>query len=169
MNAFLLLGSNQGNRLDMLRDARTLLAAQAGAVVGQSDCYESEPWGFEAATWFINQTVQIETLLTPVQLLHTIQDIEQQLGRVRTDPPGAYTSRPIDIDILFYDNVVVHTPALTIPHPLLHRRRFALLPLCDIAPGYVHPLLRKTTADLLQQCDDRCTARKMPRKNLQCK
>jgi 2-amino-4-hydroxy-6-hydroxymethyldihydropteridine diphosphokinase len=145
----------------MLHDARTLLATQAGVIVVQSDCYESEPWGFEAATWFINQAVQIETRLTPEQLLHTIQDIEQQLGRVRTAPSGVYTSRPIDIDILFYDNDVVHTPALTIPHPLLHRRHFALLPLCDIAPGYVHPLLHKTTADLLQLCDDRGVVRKI--------
>jgi 2-amino-4-hydroxy-6-hydroxymethyldihydropteridine diphosphokinase len=161
MNIFLLLGSNQGNRLAMLHEARALLAAQVGDVVGQSVCYESEPWGFEAATWFINQAVQIETRLTPAQLLHTVQCIEQQLGRVRTAPTCAYTSRPIDIDILFYGHDVIHTPALTIPHPLLHQRRFALLPLCDIAPDYVHPLLHKSTADLLQQCDDRGVVRKM--------
>ncbi|MDR0738318.1 MAG: 2-amino-4-hydroxy-6-hydroxymethyldihydropteridine diphosphokinase, partial [Prevotellaceae bacterium] len=118
MNVFLLLGSNMGNRMAMLHDARALLSAQAGVVVGQSGYYESEPWGFESATWFINQALHIQTTLTPEQLLHTIQHIEQQLGRTRATPPGAYTSRPIDIDVLFYGNDVIHTPALTIPHPL---------------------------------------------------
>jgi 2-amino-4-hydroxy-6-hydroxymethyldihydropteridine diphosphokinase len=154
MNAFLLLGSNLGDRMAALREACALLSAQAGVVVGQSGYYESEPWGFEADTWFINQALHIETPLAPLPLLRTIQRIEQQLGRVRATP-GAYASRPIDIDILFYEQVVIHTPALTIPHPLLHRRRFALLPLCDIAPAFLHPEWHKTTAELLQQCDDR--------------
>ena len=152
-----------GNRMAMLHDARALLSAQAGAVVEQSDYYESEPWGFESATWFINQALRIDTPLTPEQLLHTVQHIEQQLGRIRTVPSGVYTSRPIDIDILFYDNNVIHTPALTIPHPLLHQRRFALLPLCDIAPDYIHPLLHKTATALLQQCPDRGMVRKAGR------
>jgi 2-amino-4-hydroxy-6-hydroxymethyldihydropteridine diphosphokinase len=149
MTVYLLLGSNMGNRLAMLHDARTLLAAQAGAVVGQSGCYESEPWGFEADTLFLNQALQMETSLAPEPLLHTIQRIEAQLGRVRTTPPGVYASRPIDIDILFYGHDIINTPELTVPHPLLHRRRFALLPLCELAPGFVHPLLHKTIAELL--------------------
>ncbi|MDR3180368.1 MAG: 2-amino-4-hydroxy-6-hydroxymethyldihydropteridine diphosphokinase [Prevotellaceae bacterium] len=161
MNVFLLLGSNLGNRLAALQEARALLSAQVGAVVGQSGYYESEPWGFEAPTWFINQALHIETHLTPLVLLHTIQHIEQQLGRVRATPPGVYASRPIDIDILFYGNDIIHTPALTVPHPALHQRRFALLPLCDIAPGHIHPVLHKTTAELLQQCDDQGTVRKL--------
>ena len=154
MNVFLLLGSNMGDRLSLLHEARTLLAAHAGAVVGQSGCYESEPWGFEADTLFMNQALQIDTRLTPMQLLSAIQRIERQLGRERTTPPGVYASRPIDIDILFYDNLVIDTPALTVPHPLLHRRRFALLPLCDLAPDYTHPVLHKTISELLQQCGD---------------
>ena len=154
MNVFLLLGSNMGDRLSLLHEARTLLAAHAGAVVGQSGCYESEPWGFEADTLFMNQALQIDTRLTPMQLLSAIQRIERQLGRERTTPPGVYASRPIDIDILFYDNLVIDTPALTVPHPLLHRRRFALLPLCDLALDYTHPVLHKTISELLQQCGD---------------
>ena len=124
-------------------------------MAGQSDYYESEPWGFEAPTWFINQALHLETHLAPEALIHAIQHIEQQLGRVRTAPPGVYTSRPIDIDILFYSNDIIHTPMLTVPHPRLHQRRFALLPLCDIAPDFIHPLLHQTAAALLQQCDDR--------------
>jgi 2-amino-4-hydroxy-6-hydroxymethyldihydropteridine diphosphokinase len=161
MNVFLLLGSNMGNRMAVLREARALLSAQAGNIIKQSDYYESEPWGFGATTWFINQALHIETRLSPAQLLQAIQQIEQQLGRIRTTPPGTYTSRPIDIDILFYNYDVIHTPALTIPHPLLHQRRFALLPLCDIAPHHVHPLLHKTTTALLQQCNDRGAVRKL--------
>ena len=161
MNVFLLLGSNTGNRVATLQEAGVLLSAQAGAVVEQSDYYESEPWGFEAPAWFINQALRIETSLTPVALLHATQHIEQRLGRVRTAPSGMYASRPIDIDVLFYGNDIIHTPALTIPHPLLHQRRFALLPLCDIAPNHIHPLLHKTTATLLQQCDDQGVVRKL--------
>jgi len=169
---FLLLGSNMGNRLDILRQARTLLNAQVGNLVALSACYESEPWGFEAETWFINQVVQAETMLTPEQLLRAVQHIEQQLGRIRSADiktnddkslairhsprhTGAYQSRPIDIDILFYDHIVVRTPTLHIPHPLLHLRRFTLLPLHDIAPHYAHPLLHQTIAALLTQCDDK--------------
>ncbi|MDR3184956.1 MAG: 2-amino-4-hydroxy-6-hydroxymethyldihydropteridine diphosphokinase [Prevotellaceae bacterium] len=159
MNVFLLLGSNMGNREAMLREACALLAAQAGTVTGQSGYYESEPWGFEAATWFVNQAVQVETALGPAQLLHAIQRIERQLGRVRPTSPGAYASRPIDIDILFYGHDVIHTQELVVPHPLLPRRRFALLPLCELAPGFVHPLLRATVASLLLRCNDRGAVR----------
>jgi 2-amino-4-hydroxy-6-hydroxymethyldihydropteridine diphosphokinase len=151
---FLLLGSNLGNRPAMLQQARTLLTAQVGYITAQSACYESEPWGFEADTQFMNQVIQVNTLLAPEPLLHTILQIEQQLGRVRTTSPHPYTSRVIDIDILFYDDEIIHTLELTIPHPLLHRRRFTLLPLHEIAPQYIHPVLRQTIAVLLQQCDD---------------
>jgi 2-amino-4-hydroxy-6-hydroxymethyldihydropteridine diphosphokinase len=161
MDVFLLLGSNTGNRVATLQEACMLLSAQTGAVVEQSDYYESEPWGFEAPVWFINQALRIETSLTPAVLLYATQHIEQRLGRVRTAPSGVYVSRPIDIDVLFYGNDIIHTPALTIPHPLLHQRRFALLPLCDIAPNHIHPLLHKTTATLLQQCDDQGVVRKL--------
>ncbi|MDR3236504.1 MAG: 2-amino-4-hydroxy-6-hydroxymethyldihydropteridine diphosphokinase [Prevotellaceae bacterium] len=174
---FLLLGSNMGNRLELLRQARTWLKAQVGNLVALSACYESEPWGFEAETWFINQVVQAETMLTPEQLLLAVQHIEQQLGRVRgtniktnEDKPLAihhlschtdtYQSRPMDIDILFYDDVVVLTPALHIPHPLLHLRLFTLLPLHDIAPHYNHPSLRQTIAELLAQCNDKGIVKK---------
>jgi 2-amino-4-hydroxy-6-hydroxymethyldihydropteridine diphosphokinase len=153
MDVFLLLGSNMGDRPATLHKARTLLLAQVGDIIAQSGYHESEPWGFEADMWFINQALHVETPLAPLPLLQAIQHIERQLGRIRTTPPGVYTSRPIDIDILFYGNDIINTPALIIPHPLLHRRRFALLPLCEIAPGHIHPLLHKTAATLLQQCD----------------
>jgi 2-amino-4-hydroxy-6-hydroxymethyldihydropteridine diphosphokinase len=154
MNVFLLLGSNMDDRPATLHKARTLLSAQVGDIIAQSGYYESEPWGFEANTWFINQALHIETSLAPLPLLHAIQRIERQLGRIRATPPGIYASRPIDIDILFYGNDIINMPELIIPHPLLQQRRFALLPLCEIAPDYIHPLLHKTTAALLQQCDD---------------
>lgn len=151
--AYLLLGSNMGNKKALLQEARSLLQEKAGKIIGQSSLYESEPWGFEAHEWFINQVIIIETPLRPNELLFAAQTIEERLGRVRAQTEG-YVSRPIDIDILFYNNEIIESPALTVPHPLLQNRRFTLLPLAEIVPEYKHPVLNKTIEKLLAECSD---------------
>ncbi|MDR3351336.1 MAG: 2-amino-4-hydroxy-6-hydroxymethyldihydropteridine diphosphokinase [Prevotellaceae bacterium] len=149
----LLLGSNMGDRAGLLRQARAQLSQYAGKIVRQSALYESEPWGFASPCRFINQAVEIETALLPLPLLSVTQQIEKNLGREK--PHGAgYSSRTMDIDILFAGMEIIHTSRLVIPHPRLHERRFALLPLCEILPDREHPVLKKNIRTLLQECSD---------------
>jgi len=162
--AYILLGSNMGNKLRLLQEAAALIDRLAGKIVQFSSFYESEPWGFAAEEWFINQVVTINTFLSPEQLLQTTQGIERTLGRTTARPAGGgaqYTSRPIDIDILFYNEMVLSTPKLTIPHPLLHERSFTLIPLAEIAAEFVHPVFKKTIAGLLEECGDGGVVRKL--------
>ncbi len=157
--AYLLLGSNLGNKLAQLQNAREQIVAKVGAIVQSSSLYESEPWGFESEEWFVNQVLKVETTLAPEALLAINQQIEQALGRERKQT-GHYESRTMDIDILFYDDVILQTDNLTIPHPHLHERRFTLLPLAEIAPSLQHPALKKNIATLLEECGDKGLVRK---------
>jgi 2-amino-4-hydroxy-6-hydroxymethyldihydropteridine diphosphokinase len=150
---FLLLGSNMGNRMQLLERACCMLQESGVWVEKKSSVYESAPWGFEAAQTFLNMALQVRTSLLPQRLLQAAQLVEQRMGRVRTAGSG-YASRPIDIDILFYGDEVVSAPLLTIPHTLLHERRFALAPLAELAPEFVHPVLQKTMRELLRDCSD---------------
>ena len=161
--AYLLLGSNMGNKCRMLQEASALVDRLAGKIFQYSSLYESEPWGFESEEWFINQAIAIYTSLSPERLLQTTQAIERTLGRNRQPAVGSqqYAARPIDIDILFYNETIIHTPALTIPHPLLHERLFGLRPLAEIAAALVHPELKKTIATLLEECSDKGIVRKL--------
>lgn len=150
------LGSNMGNRALLLRRAIHALSQRVGPLVQQSSVVETEPWGFETRRTFLNQVVVIDTVMTPETVLRTIFDIEQQLGRRRDydplHPPAthAYQSRPIDIDIIFYDDVVTDSELLQLPHPRMHLRRFVLEPLCELMPERVHPMLKKTMRELLE-------------------
>ena len=156
----LLLGGNQGDRVYLMRQAREQLAQCAGKIARQSALYESEPWGFVSSGRFINQVVEIETALSPLQLLSVTQQIEKNLGREK--PAGVrYASRTMDIDILFFGREIIRTPGLIIPHPRLHERRFTLLPLCEIMPEMEHPVLKKTIRTLLQECADAGFSRKL--------
>ncbi|MCL2133925.1 MAG: 2-amino-4-hydroxy-6-hydroxymethyldihydropteridine diphosphokinase, partial [Bacteroidales bacterium] len=158
--AYLLLGSNKGNKLRLLQEATALIDRLAGKIIQCSSFYESEPWGFECDEWFINQAVLIRTSLSSERLLQTTQEIERMLGRSGWQATGdrrQYAARTMDIDILFYDEMVMRTPTLTIPHPLLQERLFTLLPLAEIAAEFIHPLFKKSIAVLLEECCDRGT------------
>lgn len=148
---FLLLGANLGDRAMTLRRAADLIMERIGPVVQRSDLYETAPWGITDQPSFLNQVVVLETQLEPEVVLQQTQAIEQELGRVRLEKWGA---RTIDIDILYYDQLIQLTDQLTIPHPYLHQRRFTLVPLAQVAPDYVHPILKKTSVELLTECDD---------------
>jgi 2-amino-4-hydroxy-6-hydroxymethyldihydropteridine diphosphokinase len=151
-HAYILLGSNLGDRTYHLQQALSLLDTDCGRLVQQSSIYESPPWGFESAYFFLNQVVQIETGHPPAELLIRLLAIEKKMGRERTEP--AYTSRLIDLDILYFESLVMHEPLLRIPHPRLHLRRFTLLPLSEIAADFVHPVLKLTNAELLKKTVD---------------
>ena len=145
-------GSNQGDRLNSLVQAAKLIDSLIGKVIQFSPVVESEPWGFEAETTFYNQVLMVETQLTPQQVLNQVLEIETTLGRKRSGKE--YSSRKIDIDILFYNEKQVEENNLVIPHPLLHKRNFVLQPLAEIAPDLVHPVFQTTISELLSQLKD---------------
>ena len=148
---FLLLGANLDDRAMTLHRAIDLITERIGPVVRQSDLYETAPWGITDQPAFLNQVIIVETQLQPEAVLQQTQAVEQLLGRIRFEKWGA---RTIDIDILYYDQLVLTTDQLTIPHPYLHQRRFTLVPLAQIAPDFVHPILQKTSVALLAMCAD---------------
>ncbi len=148
---FLSLGSNVGDRLAQLRRAREAIARQV-RVLAASSIYETEPWGYTEQPGFLNQVLMGETDLGPGMLLDFVKFLEAELGRT---PTFRYGPREIDIDILFYGNLVMETPQLVIPHPRLHERAFVLVPLEEIAPGLRHPVLGLTVADLVARVDTR--------------
>ena len=148
----LLLGSNIGDRESRLQKAKDRLRELAGVVSASSIIYESEPWGFDAETPFLNQAIMLNTDLGPRTLLQTVWKIEKELGRERVS--DGYSSRTIDIDILTWWDKIVWTTKLQIPHIQLQNRKFALLPLTELQGGKKHPLLNKTYRELLLECED---------------
>ena len=149
--AYLLLGSNLGDRGALLAAARQELAATAGAIVAQSGLYETAAWGREDQPAFLNQALAVHTALRPEALLAACQAAEQHAGRQRLEHWG---SRTLDVDILLFGDEVIDTPALTVPHPRLPERRFALVPLAEIASVLSHPQLHETIETLLHRCPD---------------
>ncbi len=156
---YLLLGGNAGNRAMLLNKGRQKISELIGAPLAISSVFETEPWGFIHETPFLNQLVITGTFLEPDKVMQAILEIEQQLGRTRGKKQ--FISRKIDIDILFYDDRIINTKNIIIPHPLLHKRRFALEPLAEIEPQLVHPVFKKTIARLLTECDDMMRVKKI--------
>ncbi len=151
---YVLFGSNMGDKELVFAKACQLINNRCGAVVGVSSSYESEPWGFEAEEWFLNRLVVVDAKLEPKAMMRELLGIEAELGRVRHHEADGYTSRTADLDIMYYGQRVVVAPTLMVPHPRLHLRRFALLPLCEMAPDLVHPVFRASQQELLQRCPD---------------
>lgn len=151
---YILFGSNMGDKEQTFAEARLLINNRCGRVTKVSSAYFSEPWGFEADEWFLNVVLEVETEMEPETLLRQLLDIEAELGRVRHPEKEGYSSRTADLDLLYYGNRVINTPFLTVPHPRLHRRRFTLLPLCEVAPDFVHPVIGLTQTALLERCAD---------------
>ena len=157
----ILFGSNMGDKNKIYTQACLLINNRCGRIVAQSSAYESEPWGFEAKEWFLNRLIVVETELEPEAMMQQLLDIEAELGRVRHPEAGGYASRTADLDILYYGSRIVLTDSLTIPHPRLHQRRFALLPLCEVVPEFVHPAFNMTQTELLKRCFDFSEVRKI--------
>ena len=157
--AYLLIGGNVGNRQQNLHQAVTAIEKTCGKVLLKSSVYETAAWGKTNQQAFLNQALLIETAFPPPDLLKGVLEVESRLGRVREE---RYGPRVIDIDIIFFNNDTVRLPALTIPHPEVQNRRFALTPLQEIAPGLVHPVLHKTIDQLLQECPDDLAVKKLP-------
>ena len=150
----MLFGSNMGDKSALFEQAYTFINNRCGHIVRVSSAYESEPWGFEADEWFLNRVIVVETELAPEEMLQQLLGIEKELGRVRRPEIEGYTSRTADLDILYFGNRIIQTEVLTVPHPRLHLRRFTLIPLCEVAPDFEHPVFHKTQQELLRQCTD---------------
>ncbi|MBK9730501.1 MAG: 2-amino-4-hydroxy-6-hydroxymethyldihydropteridine diphosphokinase [Chitinophagaceae bacterium] len=156
--AYLLLGSNVGDRNHHLQHAIEKISDQAGAIIKMSSVYETQPWGVTQQDDYLNLAVQTETRLSALELFKILQQIEASEGRVN---PIKNTPRTLDIDILFFDDTVIDEGSLIIPHPRLHLRRFVLEPLSEIAPFFVHPTLNKSVEELLKVCTDEMKVKKV--------
>ncbi len=150
-NIYILLGANLGNSLQQILHAEQKLITKIGNLVCKSSLYESAAWGVENQPSFLNQVLVLNTTLDPYTCLTICQEIEHELGRVRLVKWGA---RVIDIDILYFNNEIINTTNLIVPHPYIAERKFTLEPLSEIAPKYIHPILDKSQEELLKQCND---------------
>ncbi|GAB6010612.1 2-amino-4-hydroxy-6-hydroxymethyldihydropteridine diphosphokinase [Viscerimonas tarda] len=155
-DVFLSLGSNLGDREKNLHGAVEKISEKIGEVVSLSSFYTTAPVGFVSDNFFLNAACRVKTSLTPLEILQTTQEIEKELGRTTKSNNETYSDRTIDIDLLLFDNVILHSDKLTLPHPHLHERNFVLLPLDEIAGNIVHPVLKKTIRKLKNNLSRSC-------------
>jgi len=159
MKVYLGIGTNLGDRGKNLKEALSLINEHIGRVRTVSSVYETEPWGFTSENDFLNIALEVSTKLKPSGLLGRILMIEAQMGRLRAEQK--YSSRLIDIDILFYGDKTLQAKTLVIPHPKIHERRFVLVPLSEIAGDFIHPDFNKPVKELLKECSDKSAVRKL--------
>ncbi|MBI3501226.1 MAG: 2-amino-4-hydroxy-6-hydroxymethyldihydropteridine diphosphokinase [Bacteroidetes bacterium] len=157
--AYLLLGSNLGERENYLLDAKAQVKKNIGKIISESSLYNTAAWGKESQNDFLNQVISVETNLPAEKLLEAILSIEKKMGRERNKK---WEARIIDIDILFFNDEIIRTKNLTVPHPHLHERRFALVPLAEIAADFIHPVLKKSIKSLLRECKDNLEVKILP-------
>jgi 2-amino-4-hydroxy-6-hydroxymethyldihydropteridine diphosphokinase len=155
---YLLLGSNMGDSKQKLLEAKKHITKNIGKVIRQSGLYQTAAWGKTDQPDFINQVIIVETTLTAEQTMDKILFIEGQMGRIRTEKNAP---RIIDIDILFFNNQLINSENLTIPHPFIQARRFVLVPLHELSPGFQHPLINKSVSELLKDCPDLLDVKKI--------
>ena len=156
--AYILLGSNMGNRKQFLNKAIKQITEQYGSLVKESSIYETAAWGNTKQAAFLNQVIFIETKHSPDDLMKSLLEIETGLGRIRTEK---YGPRTIDLDILFFDELIYHSSTVTLPHPALQDRRFVLIPLAELSPRKIHPVYQKTISRLLKECADKLEVKKV--------
>ncbi len=149
---YLCIGGNLGEREANLEEAVEFIDFNFGDVLAVSSIYESEPWGMTDVPNFLNQVVLVESELSNEELLTEIAELEDFFGRERS--AAGYVSREMDVDVLFIQEEIIDTEKFRVPHPRIAERRFVLEPLCEIAPDLIHPLLKRTSADLLKTCND---------------
>jgi 2-amino-4-hydroxy-6-hydroxymethyldihydropteridine diphosphokinase len=155
--AYLLIGGNLGDRKENLEKARELIVLHCGNIVKTSSIYETAAWGKTDQPSFLNQALEINTTLTAKELLKKVLEVEKKLGRIRREK---YGPRIIDIDILLFNNEIHDQPFLKLPHPEMQNRRFALIPLAEIAPNEIHPVFKKPITELLKECPDQLEVKK---------
>jgi 2-amino-4-hydroxy-6-hydroxymethyldihydropteridine diphosphokinase len=156
--AYILLGTNLGDRTAQLEEASILILGSGCKIIQVSSVYVTEAWGLRDQPDFFNQVLKIETVLSPEVLMETMLEIEQKMGRIRNQK---YEPRTIDIDLLFFEDNIIQTETLIIPHPEIQNRRFVLEPLCEIDPEMKHPVLLKNIKDLLTDCADPLSVKKL--------
>ena len=156
--AYLLIGGNLGNRKENLAKAVSLINEQCGSLTRSSSIYETEAWGNTDQPSFLNQALEISTSLTARLLMRRVLRIEEEMGRIRKEKLGP---RIIDIDILLFENEIHDLRFLKIPHPEMQNRRFVLVPLAEINSTLQHPVLKKTIAELLEECPDNLEVKKI--------
>ncbi|MEY8719825.1 2-amino-4-hydroxy-6-hydroxymethyldihydropteridine diphosphokinase [Bacteroides stercorirosoris] len=154
MQAYFGLGTNLGDKEQNLRLAVQHIEERIGKVVSLSAFYATAPWGFASDNTFLNAVVCVETSLPPLEILSVTQSIEKEMGRTHKSVNGVYSDRVIDIDLLLYDDLVLDTPTLKLPHPLMQERRFVMEPLAEIAPDVMHPVLGKTLGNIYRDLLD---------------
>jgi len=155
---YLLLGSNLGNPKEKLATAQQFIQKKIGPIVCQSAIYQTAAWGNTQQPDFLNQVIIVNNKLDPQETMQTILGIEESMGRVRTEKNAA---RLIDIDILFYGKMIIDEKTLTIPHPFIAQRRFVLVPLDELSPLFIHPVLNKNIHELLLDCPDKLDVKKI--------